>query len=64
MTRLRPVPEAIAFAAIKFRNGDDILSLWPEQVIHDGGATWHVGWCPELRNTMFVHANNVVEDKA
>lgn len=44
---------------IKFRNGDDILTLWIEKV-YEGG--WPVGWCPELKNNIMVDPHNIVTD--
>jgi hypothetical protein len=61
MTRLRPAPEPSAFTPLRFLNGEDTLTLWPERTITEEGITWHIGWCPELRNTMFVRGENVVE---
>ena len=31
---------------IKFRNRDEILTLWIEKTTDDG---YFIGWCPELR---------------
>jgi hypothetical protein len=33
MTRLRPAPEPSAFTPLRFLNGEDTLTLWPERTI-------------------------------
>ena len=48
---------------IKFRNeGDEILTLYVEKTIGDPqiGDEYIIGWCPELKNSMVVHPENVV----
>lgn len=46
---------------IKFRNGEQVLTLYPERTYDDG---WVLGWCPELSTTMSVHPENVLTPDA
>lgn len=52
---------------IKFKHGDEILTLWVEREIPpdtpNDPLRVIVGWCPELQNNMVVDARNVVEDE-
>lgn len=45
---------------IRFRDGDETLTLWPEKTYEDG---YVVGWCPERSNNIVVHPDNVVDDE-
>lgn len=46
---------------IQFRDGDDVLSLWPEKTLPmDDGTEYVLGWCPERKNNMVVHPANII----
>jgi len=42
---------------IRFRNGEETLTLYVEKTYSDGV----IGWCPQLMLHYFVHAANIVE---
>ena len=50
----------IRFRHVTDADGNDTYTLYVEREYEDG---WAVGWCPELKNTMCVHPNNIVRDE-
>ena len=43
---------------IRFKNGEDTVTLWVEKEIDE----YTLGWCPELQNNIAVHADNIVHE--
>jgi hypothetical protein len=42
---------------LRWKDGDEVLTLWPEKGYEDG---WVVGWCPERKNNIAVHPSNIL----